>query len=115
MRNANPDWWQHMLEIGREVCAQRQIFTTDDLMRLHRARQGPETHEPRAMGPLMHALQALGYCEPTQDWVESTQRINHRRPQRVWYSLIYRGNRRIRRRPQRKLLDPRQFDMLAEE
>src|SRR5215831_7567547 len=91
-RHADPHWWQCMLESAKEVAERKPIFNTDDVVRLCRERHpNATTHEGRAIGPLMRAACRLGYCVQTQDWVESTQAQCHRRPMRVWYSLIYRG------------------------
>jgi hypothetical protein len=58
---------------------------TDDVVALCKERHpNASTHEPRAIGPLMRACCGLGYFEPTQDWVESSQGQNHRPPCRVW-------------------------------
>ena len=111
-RHADPEWWRCMLECGREVALAKQIFDTDDLERVRLRRfHNAATHEHRALGPLMRELQKLGYCFPTQDWVESQQRQNHRRPMRVWFSLIYKGPAVIRRPRKRLVLDPRQITM----
>lgn len=114
--HADPHWWQCMLECGYQVALAQPYFISDDLerMRLHRFHNA-STHEHRATGPLMKELQKLGYCLPTQDWVESRQKVNHRRPMRVWFSLIYRGPLVVRRPRPRRLLDPRQLAMWQEE
>lgn len=114
-RSASPDWWQCMLECAKEVAARKPCFTTDDLERCRVARQGPRTPENRALGPLMKEVQRLGYCEPTADWVESAQKVNHRRPMRVWWSLIYRGPKVHRPPRRRRFVDPRQISLFEEE
>ena len=112
-RHADPHWWQCMLECGRLVAEQKQYFITDDLVGLAGSRHpNATTHEHRAIGPLMHQMVRLGYCTPTDDWVESRQRSNHARPMRVWWSHIYRGPAR-RKPPKRRGLDPRQLDMFG--
>ncbi len=110
-RHADPHWWQCILECGRLVAEQKPYFITDDIVALNRTRHpNATTHEHRAIGPAMHQLVKLGYCVPTDDWVESRQRSNHARPMRVWWSLIYRGPA-MRRPPKRPILDPRQFGL----
>jgi hypothetical protein len=109
-RAANPDWRAWMYERIVEVARKKPYFITDDMERLRTLRQGPSTHENRAIGPLMLQAQRDKICLPTDDWVQSAQRVNHRRWMRVWYSLVYEGPR-FRRPRRRKIIDPRQFDI----
>ena len=111
--HATPNGWAFMTGAGVEVARRKPRFTTDDLERIRQDRQGPRTHENRAMGPLMLDLCKRGVCVPTDDWFESQQRGNHKRPMRSWHSLIYQGPP-IRRPTRRRIIDPRQLDMLAE-
>jgi len=46
------------------------------------------THEPRAMGAVMRSLARARVIEATDRTVESVRKANHRRPVRVWKSLI---------------------------
>lgn len=112
-RAADPEWWRVTLMCVRDVAQGKPWFIFDDVEALRRERfSNYTTREHRANGPLMREAQRLGYCEPTDDWYESKQRVNHRRPMRVWWSLIYHGPRpAIRRR--RRRLDPRQLDFFA--
>jgi hypothetical protein len=113
--HANSHWWQCMLESAQAVAERKPFFTTDDVVALRRVRHpNATTHEARAIGPLMRQAAKLGYCEQTQDWVESTQPQCHRRPMRVWYSLIYRGPAPLPRPRRRRIIDPRQIKMFAE-
>lgn len=109
-RSCNPVWWQYMLELGQEIALRKPFLSADDLEFERYRRQGPTTHENRAMGPLMKYAARLGYWEPTQDFVESSQKVKHQRPMRVWHSLIYQGNSPIRYR-RRKILDPRRYQL----
>ena len=107
-RHANPIWAAWFAEAIVEVARKKPFFTTDDVEVLRIHRQGPRTHENRAIGPLMREACQAEVCLPTLDWVESRQRVNHRRPMRVWRSLIYRGPPvPHRRRP--KPIDPNQY------
>ena len=91
-RSADPHWWQCMLECGKLVAAHKPVFITDDLVTICRVlHPNATTHEHRAIGPLMRELCRLGYCERSEDTVESRQKVNHARPMRVWRSLIYEG------------------------
>ena len=105
---ADPAWKAFMYAGIVEVARKKPFFITDDVERLRIVRQGPRTHENRALGPLMLQAARQGVCLPTDDWVQSAQRVNHRRWMRVWYSLVYEGPR-VRRPRHRKLHDPRQY------
>lgn len=112
-QHADPHWWQCMLEAGKAVAEERPYFNADDLLAwMRRHHPNASTHEKRATGPLMAAIQRLGYCIPTEDFVPSRQKLCHATPRRVWWSLIYRGpaQRRPRSRP---VLDPRQFGLFS--
>ena len=110
-RAANPEWKRFMLQAIKEICLRKPFMFTDDLELLRVKRDGPTTHENRAIGPLMISAQKLGYCVPTDHWVPSSQKVNHRRHMRVWFSLIYHGNRGVKRPRRLKVIDPRQFDL----
>jgi hypothetical protein len=91
-RHADPYWWRCMMECGKIVAEQKPYFTSDDIEFARRERfPDAATHEHRAVGPLMKQLAKLEYCEPTKEWVESRQEVNHSRPMRMWLSLLYRG------------------------
>ena len=111
--HADPHWWRCMLESAKIVAEGKPFFITDDIVLLC-AKNHPNatTHEYRANGPLMREACKLGYCEKTQDWVESTQAQCHRRPMRIWYSLIYRGPSPRPRPKKRRINDPRQMELM---
>lgn len=67
------------------VVAERQtVFTSDDVWQ--EMTRHPE--EPRVLGPLMRWAQSEGICERTDSTVLSELPQNHRRPIRVWKSLV---------------------------
>lgn len=109
--SANPEWWAFMLDCVVEVARRKPFLFTDDLERLRQARGGPSTSEHRALGPLMMEAKRAGICIPTDHWVPSAQKVNHRRYMRVWYSLIYEGPK-VKRPRRRKVIDPRQRDLV---
>ena len=111
-RSADPHWWQCMMEAAKAVAERKPFLFTDDIVAFCQEHHpNASTHEYRAIGPLMTTAAKLGYFQRTQDWVESTQKQCHRRPMRVWYSLIYKGpHRKIWRRP-RPINDPRQYTL----
>jgi hypothetical protein len=109
--HANTEWKRVMLICALEVAKRKPFLNTDDLEHW-RSTYYPNhtTHENRAIGPIMREAAKLGYCTPTLDWVESRQKVNHSRPMRVWFSLVYQGPGRFYK-PRRKPVDPRQFNL----
>ena len=58
-------------------------FTTDDVW----AQLDPHaivTHDNRALGAVMKAMQKCGLIEATTTFVPSARTVNHNRPVRVW-------------------------------
>jgi hypothetical protein len=114
-RNADPHWWACMLESGVQVAIRKQYFSSADIVKWCREHHpNASTHEYKAIGPIMNTLARHEVCQSTQDWVPSTYAINHSRPMRVWWSLIYKGVQ-LRPKPRkRRLLDPRELGELDE-
>jgi hypothetical protein len=88
---ADDDWWACTLACVREIARRQEFFTSDDVERLRIEIGGPETPEKRAYGPLIMKAKSLGFCE-----IASPERFErsvlvqaHRRPMRVWRSLLY--------------------------
>lgn len=109
-RAANPEWWRFMWAALIETAERKPFLFTDDIERIRLLRNGPLTHENRAIGPLMREAAKQRICTPTDHWVPSGQRQNHARSMRVWYSLLYKG-RAVKRPRARRVIDPRQFDL----
>ena len=86
---ANEDWAAFMYRAVVNVAKRKEHFCADDLERYRQQHGGPSTHENRALGPLMHQARKAMICETTDRWVCSSQTINHRRPMRVWRSLVH--------------------------
>ena len=88
---ADDEWHAFMLAAVREIASRQEYFASDDVERLRVERNGPATHEKRAFGPLIMNAKRAGICTPTTTFDRSTQVVAHRRPMRVWRSLIYQG------------------------
>jgi hypothetical protein len=86
---ADEDWAAFMFRAVVNVAKRKEFFYGDDLERYRQQHNGPSTHENRALGPLMLQARRSLICEPTDRWVCSSQSINHRRPMRVWRSLVH--------------------------
>jgi hypothetical protein len=73
--------WLAEADAAVDVLAAAGInFTTDDVWQKLTA----TTHEPRAMGAVMLRAVRDGLIESTGQWSESTRRVAHNRPLRVW-------------------------------
>ena len=90
--NANELWIEYMLDLVWDVCKVRLYFTTDDVYDLYYAvpeGKRPQTHEHRAMGPVMARAARERLCEKANvPAVPSRRRSLHASPITVWHSLI---------------------------
>jgi hypothetical protein len=88
-RNADDEWKQAAIDAVRWLAQRRTAFTTDAVWHvMRRDYQDAHTHEPRALGATMRKAAGLGLVEPTDEHRLSTNPDCHRRPKRVWRSLI---------------------------
>jgi len=105
-RNADPEWAAYFAALIIEVARRKQYFYTDDVEQLRRERGGPETHEQRAIGPMMRAAADAGVMCRTDSLVSG------RWDKKVWFSLIFEGPNKLNRPPRRiRQIDPRQFEL----
>lgn len=88
--NANPDWKDAAYSTGVDLAKSQEYFTSEEVL-LNMVR-GIETHEPRAMGPVMRRLQKDGVIEATSRFITSISPLGHGRPSRVWKSLMVSGS-----------------------
>ena len=86
---SDPAWnWQAVLA-GKTVARENNEFTADDIWeRLEKAGVS-SPKEPRAMGPIMRALETAGICSITDRTIPSARPGRHRGSVRVWKSNIY--------------------------
>lgn len=89
--HAPVSWRGHAELAVQYVAERRERFTTDPVWRVLEAWDVARPPEPRALGPLMKAACTWGWCEPTDNTVLSVLPQNHRRPVRVYRSLIRRS------------------------
>lgn len=86
--HADPDWRPFMMGIITETARTKRRFSTDDVLKLARERHGPETHELRALGPLMASAARCQLIR--KDGFEICQRPSrHCAPIQMWRSLIF--------------------------
>jgi hypothetical protein len=93
-RNADQQWKAVAEAAVRQIASTRRTLTTDDVWAAL-TDTGFSTHEPRAMGAIMTAAARKRWVEATDRTIESTRPENHRRPVRVWRSLIYRPTEEV--------------------
>lgn len=86
--NADPVWKRNAKHAIYDLAQTRETFTTDDVWVLLHKRGEETPHEPRALGALMNAAAKKNLIVSSGDWVESNRHECHRRPIRVWRSLI---------------------------
>ena len=89
--HAAEEWRADALRAVEACALARGYFTTDHVWALLEAAESTGTHEPRAMGAIMRKAANEGYCERTNVTQQSKRPRCHRRPVRVWRSLVYRG------------------------
>jgi len=88
---ADPEW-----KVGAEyclllVCERLSIFTADDVWEELDAAGIEWPHEPSALGPIMRTGKANGWANSTNYTRECKRPKAHRKPQRVWESLVFKG------------------------
>ncbi len=87
--HARPDWKVEARKIVRHLAETRSEFTTDPVWFMLERFTDAETHEPRALGAVMRACAKDRLIVATDRTVESVRVANHRRPVRIWKSLVY--------------------------
>lgn len=88
--NAKKDFLICAFECVSQLAREHEWFTTDDVWAL--LAQFPaeyRTHEPRAMGPVMRRAVVEKLAKPADNWILSKRPACHRRPLRVWLSLVH--------------------------
>lgn len=85
--NADPDWWQHAVNIVQDVAATSFDFTTDDIWCELERLSIATPHEPRAIGAVVVAVKRLGLIAPTNRYRPSSRPECHARPIRVWQAV----------------------------
>jgi hypothetical protein len=82
--SADPVFKAAAVRVIRDLCAQQQELTADDVWIALERLGATQTHEPRAMGAVMQYAARLGLIEATNRWQESVLPQRHARPVRVW-------------------------------
>ncbi len=83
--HAPAGWIEQAVEKIRLVALRQALLTSDDVWT-----EGlSHPHEARALGPCFTRARALGFVEPTDQFVLTAQVKRHRAPVRVWKSLLF--------------------------
>jgi hypothetical protein len=85
--HANPTWREIALLAVKTAAKSKGYLTTDDVWQRIRLTEY-QTHEKRALGPVMRAAQKRGWIVPLDEWELSKRPECHRRPCRVWVSRL---------------------------
>ena len=94
---ANEAWKELMYDIIWALGCEMEFLTTDDVCIRYRElpEEGrPDTHEWKALGPVMRNAAKLGYIERTDYFRKSTDGARrHHAPLQIWRSLIFGGKK----------------------
>ena len=89
-RNADEEWKRAAHLAVAAAAQRREQFTTDLVVEIMAERGNVSTHEPRAMGAVMRRAARLGVVAATDVYEQSRNPEAHKRPKRVWRSLVFR-------------------------
>lgn len=87
--NAEPEWKTNCLNAIQQVALVKAEFSTDDVWEYLHQNGIEAPHENRAIGALMIKAGLKGWITTTDRYVNSLRPACHRRPVRVWRSLIF--------------------------
>lgn len=91
-QGAGPVWMQQAEACIHAVAKRKDYLTTDDVWREIEQRVGrgvmPAVRERRALGAAMVSAGRQGVITPTSSFKQSVRASCHRRPLRVWKSLL---------------------------
>jgi hypothetical protein len=87
LRAAHEEWKKAALAAIYGCAKRYKCFTTDQVEELLEY-YGVSTHDTRALGGLMKRAEGHGWIEITDRTRPSRMPRNHRRPKRLWNSLI---------------------------
>lgn len=89
INHANPDWAREAYLALFKTAHHFEFFTSDLVVKI--IPDTVNTHEWRAMGPIMRAGQTMGWIEKANILaIPSDRNTLHRSPLTVWHSLIHR-------------------------
>lgn len=86
-QHANPAWMAAAISAVERVARLQPRFSTEDAKRI--MEPGYYTHELRAWGAVMKHIQQELVAAPEPGHKPAERGVSHRRPLRMWRSLIY--------------------------
>ena len=86
--HADPTWMGHALALTEDLAHRLPQMTSDEIWEALDD-YDVETHDNRAMGAVMTEAGRRGWLHRTEQTILSRRAVNHRRPVRVWQSLVY--------------------------
>lgn len=86
-RGANEEWKAEVYELIKWLCTQTPEFTSQDVLDHAAYKVTADTHDYRAIGPLMSKARKEGYIVFTGHYIQAEKR--HDAPIRVWRSTVY--------------------------
>lgn len=86
-RNASPDFMTEAKAVCEVVAHHMEEFTSEDVLE----RVEAETHDNRAMGPVMLWAKNQGLIEKTERFSVYRKESNHQQDTRIWRSLVYKA------------------------
>ena len=82
-RGMDADWAARAQSVISGICRTQQTFTADDVWE-----HIEHPREPSALGVVLRRAAKQGDCICTDQYAQSTRPATHRRPLRVWRSLV---------------------------
>lgn len=83
--SASPDFLTEAKEVARVVAHFMEEFTSEDILERVQA----QTHDNRAMGPVMLWVKGQGLAERTERFSKYRKESNHQQDTAIWRSLVY--------------------------
>jgi hypothetical protein len=83
-RGSDAEWIASAIEAIEMVALEQEQFTADDIWRFV-----DPPREPSALGVALRRAAKAGVCKVSNEYRQSIRPSTHRRPLRVWHSLVH--------------------------
>jgi hypothetical protein len=89
VKAAAPQKWKEAIhDLIYELARGGLEFTADDVWNRAQFKNMEMPPEPRALGAMMQDFRNRGLIKPLEKWQQSTRKVCHKRPLRVWVGNI---------------------------